>query len=171
MINFLDKLKQVHGLKTSLELLLILLLFLAIRAYMQRDLISGPVPKVETTLLDGRKINLAAVHEKPVLLHFWASWCSICKLSQENIARLNRDYRVITVAMESGPKSEVAAYLKSNGLDFPVIVDQSGDLAEKFGVNAVPTSFVLAPDGLIRFTESGYTTTLGLKLRLWLASD
>jgi peroxiredoxin len=55
-------------------------------------------------------------------------------------------------------------------LTFPVMLDSSGELARSFGVKGVPTSFILAPDGEISFVETGYSTELGLRLRLWLST-
>ena len=54
-------------------------------------------------------------------------------------------------------------------LDFPVLADDAGIIADRFGVSGVPTSFIVEPDGSIAFTEVGYTTKWGLRLRLWMA--
>ncbi|MDX2464435.1 MAG: redoxin domain-containing protein, partial [Porticoccus sp.] len=74
-----------------------------------------------------------------------------------------------TVAMNSGTNLEVKKYLDERELNFPVIVDEYGEIAKRFGVQGVPTNFVIDSHGNIDFTEVGYTTSLGLRLRLWLA--
>jgi alkyl hydroperoxide reductase subunit AhpC len=47
--------------------------------------------------------------------------------------------------------------------------DEDGWISEKWGVHAVPASFIIDRTGRIRFVEVGYTTEIGLRLRLWWA--
>jgi len=76
----------------------------------------------------------------------------------------------VTVAMQSGDSSEISQYMRDSGLNFSVIADETGALAQRYGVKAVPVSFILNPQGQIVFSESGYTSSWGLQLRLWLAN-
>ena len=100
----------------------------------------------------------------------WATWCPVCKLEQATLEELQHDYRVVTVAMRSGDRLAIEHYMAQEGLSFPVIVDDGGELARRFGVRGVPTSFVVDANGRIRFSEVGFTSAWGLRLRLWLAS-
>lgn len=150
------------------------LLFVAViagvRAWQQRDMASGPAPALQGVTLSGKPYLLPAHPTRPVLVHFWATWCPICRTEQGSIAAIAHDYPdVITIAMQSGKPEEVAAYMHEQGIDFPVVNDASGSLSNAWGVHAVPASFIIAPDGQIRFVEVGYTTGLGIRLRLWLA--
>ena len=154
-------------LKVIAEITLIVLIFLALKTYMQRDLVSGPAPEFHAQTLSGDAHRLA--QDQPTLIYFWASWCSICKLSQDQIQKLSREHHVVTVAMNSGDAATVRAFLKHQQLDFPVILDQDSRIAHLFGVSGVPTSFVVTAGGDIAFAEVGYTTAWGLGLRLWLA--
>ncbi len=81
------------------------------------------------------------------------------------------DWSVITVAMQSGNAAEVSQYLLEHSLHFPVIIDEEGDLARRYGVVGVPASFVIDGLGDIRFSEVGYTTGMGLRVRLWWAGQ
>ena len=87
------------------------------------------------------------------------------------IAAISEDHKVVTIAMQSGNDQDIKDYLKEKGINFPIIVDEYGEIAKSFGVQGVPTSFVVDPQGNIDFTEVGYTTSWGLKLRLWLAEN
>ncbi len=71
--------------------------------------------------------------------------------------------------MQSGDAHEVLSYLDERGVNFPVIVDEYGKIAQRFGVSRVPASFIIDSQGAIAFTEVGYTSNWGLRLRLWLA--
>ncbi|MHB1099220.1 MAG: protein disulfide oxidoreductase [Burkholderiales bacterium] len=149
------------------EILIFAALLAGIRSWQQRDVPEGPAPILAGRLLDGK------VFEKgrgPILVHFWAIWCPICRTEQTSIEALSKSHRVITVALKSGKGREVAQYMKREGLDFPVLNDPDGLISDAWGVHAVPASFVLDGDGKIRFVEFGYTTGIGLRVRLWLAS-
>lgn len=137
---------------------------LAMSFWNARGAARGSAPPLSGTDIQGRPTSLEALRGRPVLVHFWASWCSACKLEQSSIDALARDHAVLTVAAGSG-----GAYLRSQGLSFPALADPEAELAQRFGVRAFPTSFIVDPQGVIRFVEVGYTTSLGLRARLWWA--
>jgi len=154
----------------ALELLLFIVLIAGIRAWQQRDMVSGNTPALQGELLGGSTYALPARPGQPVLVHFWATWCPICRAEQDSIAAIALDHpNTVTVAMQSGSDTEVAKHLAEQGLHFPVLNDSEGRLSSAWGVNAVPASFIIGPDGQIRFVEVGYTTAPGLRFRLWLA--
>ncbi len=150
---------------------LVLAVFVAgIRIWQQRDMPSGPAPALHGLTLAGQPYVLPAHPDKPVLVHFWATWCPICSSEQGSIVALAKDHpEVITVAMASGSPDEVSRHLRAQGLAFPVVNDPDGAISRTWGVHAVPASFIVGTDGKIRFIEVGYTTEVGLRLRLWLA--
>jgi len=150
-----------------LEIAAIVLVLLAVRAYTQRGVVHGTAPSLAGPLLDGGRADLAALRGRPVLVHFWATWCPVCRLELSSIDAIAKDYTVITVAQQSGSAASIRAYLKKHDVDFPVVADPDGVLSRRFGVRAVPASFVIGPRGRIRFVEVGYTTGLGLRARLW----
>ncbi len=153
-----------------IQALVLLLLYLGLKSWMQRDMVSGQVPDLTAHLVDGSRFSPRDLEGRVWLLHFWAEWCPICRAEQGAISAVARRWPVVTVAMQSGDRLAVEDYLRANGLDWQTIVDQTGAIAKRFGVDAVPASFVIDGSGKIRFRETGYTTSWGLRLRLWLAS-
>jgi thiol-disulfide isomerase/thioredoxin len=151
------------------EVVLLLALILAVRAWQQSGVASGPAPALTGTLLDGKPATLKAFAGRPVLVHFWATWCPICRAEQGSIDDLARRIPVITVAMQSGERNAVAEYLRKEALSFPVLNDPDAAIARQWGVRAVPASFIVDGAGQIRYVEVGYTTGVGLRLRWWLA--
>jgi thiol-disulfide isomerase/thioredoxin len=148
---------------------LVALVFFGIRAYQHRNMPKGVAPPLAGTDLNGEAASLADYGGKPVLLHFWATWCGVCKAEQHNIDALSRDLPVLSVASQSGDTSEVAAFVREHDFRPRVIVDEQSMLASRFGVHAFPASFIIDGEGNIRHVEVGYTTELGLRARMWLA--
>lgn len=159
------------ALRIAVEIVLIVAVIAGIRAWQHTGVASGAAPPLRGMLLDGASYALETDARRPLLVHFWATWCSICALEQGTIDALAREYNVITVAMQSGSASEVSAHLRENSLAFAVINDPDGRLAAQWGVRAVPASFIVGAAGQIRFKEVGYTTRPGLSARLWWAGS
>lgn len=154
----------------AINALVIIVVVAGIRLWQQRDMVSGTAPVLKGVTLTQQRYELPAHPTKPTLVHFWATWCPICRTEQGNIAAIARDYpHTITVAMNSGMTNEVVQYMQEQGIAFPTVNDPDGSISDAWGVHAVPASFIIAPDGQIRFIEVGYTTEAGLRLRLWLA--
>ena len=153
------------------QVLVVLVIFLAIRVYLtQGSIKSGPAPVFAGQLLDGSMFKLEELRGKPALIHFWATWCKICALNDGAIDDLAKDLQVITVAMESGGKQDIAEEMEKRELSFPVYVDGLGKLANQYHVKGVPTNYIIDAKGNIRYVEVGYTSGWGLRIRMWLAS-
>ncbi len=154
----------------AINALIIIVVVAGIRLWQQRDMVSGAAPVLKGVTLTQQLYELPAHPDKPTLVHFWATWCPICRTEQGTIAAIAHDYpNTITVAMNSGLTNEVKQYMQEQGIDFLTVNDPDGSISEVWGVHAVPASFIIAPDGKIQFVEVGYTTEIGLRLRLWWA--
>ncbi len=168
-MNFIKNLTIKKVVSVILQILLLIAVYLGAKAYTQRDLVQNTPPTLNARLLSGVKFNLATHTNKPLLLHFWATWCPVCKLEESSIESISKKYAVVTIAMQSGDKDTLKKYMQSEDLSFPVIADDNSTLANRFGVKAVPISFILNTKGKIVFIEAGYTSSWGLRFRLWLA--
>ena len=168
---------QLRGrrwLRWGTELALFVLVVLALQWWQARDVPNGPAPGFTAPLADGGTVSLAefrAAHPgKAVGVYFWAEWCAICKAQQGNVEAVRADWPVLTVAMQSGAATAVAKVLKERGLDWPTAIDPNGSTAARYGLHGVPAFIVVDGQGRMRSVAVGYTTTLGLRLRLWWAA-
>ena len=124
------------------------------------------------------QFNLELVNQKTfqdssrngsLVLYFWGSWCSVCSFQSPIISELAKTQQVLSFAVNSGSNREVQEYLESNRYLFPTYNDLQSDWSTTFKVSAYPTIFIFDEDGTLRFSEVGYTSSWGLKLRLlWL---
>ena len=162
-----DPPKSPSGRRLLRDLALLLLALLAFQWWQGRDAPSGPAPPLSGRLLDGRQVSLADYRGAPLLVHFWATWCPVCRLEEGGIEAVSERWPVVTVATGSGEAEEVRAYLRGQGVSLPVLVDPGGEIARRWGVQGVPASFVLDGGGRVRSATRGYSTAWGLRLRLW----
>lgn len=156
--------------KTLMQFMLVILTIFAIRIWQQQDLNQGIVPNFSSNTLAGEIINTNTLPDEAILIHFWATWCGICALENDNIQALSKDYKVLNIALQSGSDADLKEYANQHNMAINNIVnDNSGSLAALFGVRATPSSFFVNPQGEIQFIEVGYVTTLGYRIRLWWA--
>ncbi len=135
--------------------------------YLQKDMPTGIAPSLQYTDLSGHSIDLQKLSaEKPVLLYFWATWCHVCSWTSPAISDLSENYNVVTVALSSGRDQRVQAYAKANELKFPIINDHSGQLNSDWMINVTPSIYIVR-NGEIKSVTTGFTTKVGLLVRLW----
>jgi peroxiredoxin len=153
-----------------IQTVIFLALYFAFRAWTQREMVNGPAPDIAAIAISGESVSLRQYRGEPLLLHFWASWCKICQFERSTITNIDKNWPVLTVAMQSGNKEEVTTFMEKHHLKWTTLVDESGELTKRYGVPGVPASFIIDSSGNIRFKEMGYTTSWGLKFRLWLTT-
>ncbi|WP_219615054.1 protein disulfide oxidoreductase, partial [Aeromonas salmonicida] len=129
----------------------------------------SPLPTL--TLQDGTTADLQAMsRDKPLLVYYWASWCAVCRFTTPTVEQLWQDgENVLTVALRSGNTQQLSKGMGKKGLTFPTHNDERGDLAARWQVSVTP-SFLIVKGGKVVSTTTGWSSGLGLKLRLAWAS-
>lgn len=149
------------------QVLLLITVYIGIQLWQSLGAIKGQAPIIIDQTLDGDEIDLRRYQAKPVVVYFWAEWCPICKFQTPAINDLAKDYPILSIATFAENKQAVEKYLKDKNIDMPVVFDEGNEWARLYNVTAVPTSFIIDAKGNIRFVEKGYTSSIGLRLRLW----
>ena len=130
------------------------------------DISDEPLPKLKAKLIDGRYFTTDPT--KPLLIHFWATWCPTCKMELSNIEYVSKEYNVLTIVVDSGDDKKVLSYMKEHNLSFYVTNDEKGIWAKQFNVKAFPTTFFYDSHSKLKFVEVGYSSTVGIMARLKL---
>jgi thiol-disulfide isomerase/thioredoxin len=146
-----------------------LALFLGVQWFSGRGLATGTPPPIHARMPDGREYAGPQFGGRPAVIYFWASWCGICRAMQDTVSGLAKDVPMMTVALQSGNAAEVRRYLEAQGFSVPVVLDEDGAIGAAYGIRGVPAVFILGPDGNIRSAVVGYSSEIGLRVRLWLA--
>jgi len=155
--------------KNGLTVLIFVIAYLALRPFMQGDVIHGQVPAIQLKSITGGQFDLSNVTE-PTLVHLWATWCPICGVTKGSVESVAKDYKVINISTQSGDDEALLNYAQENDMNPAIIInDYDGKLMNLFGAKAVPADFIISPGGEIQFVEVGFTSELGLRLRLWWA--
>lgn len=148
--------------------------FLAASAWQTRQLVSSglPAPAFDLPALDGSRTSLASLRGKRVLLHFWATWCGVCRqeLSALNAVQdgLGAEEELVTIVADTDDRSALERFVREHGLRYPVLLG-TPEVLRAFRIGAFPTNYYLSPDGIIRGQTVGMSTRLSFRARLALA--
>src|SRR5262245_22300363 len=112
-----------------------------------------PMPALNLVDLDGRPISKASLAGKVVLLNFWATWCGPCREEIPMLAALQKHYgdrlAIIGLSIDESPAEDVKAFAVELGVNYPVVMSTRALEAEFGGITAVPSTFVIDPQGRI----------------------
>jgi DsbE subfamily thiol:disulfide oxidoreductase len=119
-----------------------------------------PAPNFALPDLNGQIYRLTgrvvADRPKVTLVNFWASWCPHCIEEIPSMQALAEAYpanelQVLSINFKES-RNHVAAFIKSFGVSFPVLIDRQGDVAAQWGVFAFPSSFLVDAQGRVRYS-------------------
>ncbi len=150
---------------------LALAIFFVAMAFQGRDLIgSGQVaPDFTLPAMEGQARALSDMRGKKTLLVFWAPWCGVCGAESGTISSIARSgdegVEVLSVVLGYDGRDTVRRFMDEHEVDYPVLLGDD-EIAEAYAVNKFPTLYVIDEEGRIEHADVGYTTELGLRLRL-----
>ena len=112
--------------------------------------------------LDGETIKLSDLRGKTVVINVFASWCGPCRIEAPHLAQvyadfIGQDVEFIGLNFEERPE-DVAAFKDEFSWQFPVVLNQNGDLTEIYQPLGLPTSWLIDPDGVIQYVHTGPVT-------------
>ena len=141
-------------------LLLPLFFILNLSLFAQEEL-----PSVVLKDLDGNEVNIKDLSNdgKPIIINFWATWCSPCKRELSAIHDLYPDWvdetgvKLIAVSVDDQRTVDrVKPYVDGSSWEYEILLDTNADLKRAMGVNNVPFTFLVNGEGEIVYKHNNY---------------
>lgn len=108
----------------------------------------------------GKVHTLSDYKGKVIFLNFWATWCGPCRNEMPDIQKLYEEYsaqgedaEVVILGIagpgigQEGSSGDIAGFMEENGYTYPVLMDESGEMFDQYGISAFPTTFMIDRDG------------------------
>jgi len=118
-----------------------------------------PAPALKLADMDGHATDLAQLRGGWVLVHFWATWCGPCKKEMPTLQRMSAqvpatELRVLLVNTAE-TDDEVFTFLPSVAPDMATLMDRDGKATERWQPRGLPSSFLVDPQGRLRYLALG----------------
>jgi cytochrome c biogenesis protein CcmG/thiol:disulfide interchange protein DsbE len=111
--------------------------------------------------MNGDSFRLADHRGEVVVVNFWATWCPPCRREIPGFIELQKEWgdkglTFVGVSLDEEGFDAVRPYAEKMGINYPLVVDD-GSVAQKYeGVSALPTSFVVGPEGTVQYARPGF---------------
>ncbi|MFT5506346.1 MAG: peroxiredoxin [Gammaproteobacteria bacterium] len=119
------------------------------------------VPLFELNSVYGKPVALESLRGKVVMINFWATWCTPCVTELPTMAALkesfsDRPFEILAINMSEGA-DQIRRFLSNNNIDlnFPLLLDPAGIIAEEYEVKALPATLIINRHGNFEFGGVG----------------
>jgi peroxiredoxin len=132
------------------------------RAQDPRPEVGHPGPDFALPTLGGKTVRLSDFRgKKAVFINFWATWCAPCRLEMPTMEKAYQKYKgkgleILAVSVDAGSKNAVKNFMDELRLTFPALLDPKMQVLHLYRLSAIPASFLIDKQGVIRFKELGY---------------
>lgn len=124
-------------------------------------------PSFTLNTAHGRRVSLRDLHEGPVIINFWATWCAPCRIEMPELQTIYQRYqarglRVLAINLGESA-AEITAWAQHFGLTFDLLLDAQGETAALYHLRGQPSTYIVAPGGMISAIFYGPTSARDLQ--------
>jgi peroxiredoxin len=111
-----------------------------------------PAPAFALASLDGKTVRLQDYRGQLVALHFWATFCKPCRKELPALDQLSREFAdrgfaVLAIAVDRDHPQAVENFVREHAIRLTVPLDPGGEVRKQYEIDALPTSYLIGPDG------------------------
>jgi thiol-disulfide isomerase/thioredoxin len=114
-----------------------------------------PSPNLELRRLDGSTLRLAETRGRPLVLHFWATWCLPCRDELPALLAYAAEGDMPVLAVSLDPDWGIVRRFLGSNPPPPVVLANGDDIKDAFGVRSLPVTFVVSAEGQLRLQLDG----------------
>ncbi len=135
-----------------------------------KDYLEQMAPDFELLDLNGKNYRLSDLRGKYVLINFWATWCAPCRVEIPLLKSLYADmpegrFELLGVASEDA--TTVRQFIQNTPMNYPVLLDDKGIVANRYAVQVYPSIVIVDPDGKIIEIVHGLNPLIKWKIK-WM---
>ena len=127
-------------------------------------------PRFSAPRFGGGTLDLADLRGNGVVMNFFASWCAPCRAEARDLDAMFRKYRdrgivFLGVNIEQDTWDDARTFLQEFGISYPAVRDERADIARKYQLYGLPTTYFIDKDGIIQSRFIGpFLSSEGLKI-------
>ena len=112
-------------------------------------------PDFELATSNGETVKLSDLRGQAVLVNLWATWCPPCREEMQSIEKVYKEYKdqgflVLAVNMTyQDDTQKIPAFVAERELTFPILLDETGNMANDYQMRSLPSSYFIGRDGVI----------------------
>lgn len=142
----------------------------AIEGALRGDPTGAPAPDFELRTLDGEPVRLSDYRGKAVLLNFWATWCTPCKIEMPWLVELQQQHRdhgfeIIGIAMEDTASDKIRAFAQEMRVNYTIVRGRNA-VGDAYNVHGLPTTFYVDRAGRISGVSRGLVQRAELEKKI-----
>jgi peroxiredoxin len=129
-----------------------------------------PAPALSLPSLEGKTVSLADYRGKPVVVAYWASWCTPCKAEfpilnrmYQNARGTAEEFEILAVSVDED-RQAAESFARDTGMQYPVLLDPERKTVDAFHVESVPSLLVVDRSGQIAYGRSGFDQRAPIEL-------
>lgn len=156
---------------------MILILAVAVSIGWAAVKVGQKAPDFKLPSVSGKQVSLNDLRKdaskngapKVVLIDFWATWCGPCRNSIPHIQKLHEKYSkkgvsIVGISVDDKGAKVVKPFVEKNKLTYTILLDQKSEAADKYGVRAIPSIFIIDKKGVVRYIHEGFYPGLENKI-------
>lgn len=119
--------------------------------------VGNRAPDFALRTLEGEEVRLSDFRGKKVIVNVWATWCPPCRAEMPDMQAFYEEYKnqgveIVAVNLTKSEKNseQVARFIETYGITFTVVLDEKAEVSQRYQAQAIPTSYVIDSEGIIR---------------------